>query len=128
MRFKSCRLVITGSCLSNSFSYTRQYFTKIFKQKDNLTVVLKLDSRIQRFLNIALFLVGPQLLLLSNRLIAEEKQNVTVTCTATGQPQPGITWSRAVGSLPKDRTDVRNGALTIYEVTKKTVGYTFVRQ
>jgi len=65
---------------------------------------------------------GPQLLLSSNRLIAEEKQNVTVTCTVTGQPQPGITWSRAVGSLPKDRTDVRNGALTIYEVTKKDGG------
>ena len=66
--------------------------------------------------------VGPQLLLLSNRLMAEEKQNVTIACTATGQPQPSITWSKSVGSLAKTRTTVKNGALIIYEVTRKDGG------
>jgi len=65
---------------------------------------------------------GPQLFLSSNRLMAEEKQNVTIACTATGQPQPSITWSKSVGSLPKDRIDVKKGALTIYEVTRKDAG------
>ena len=54
--------------------------------------------------------------------MAEEKRNVTVTCTATGQPQPSITWSRAVGSLPEGRTEVINGTLTIHEVARKDRG------
>ena len=54
--------------------------------------------------------------------MAEEKQNVTITCTATGQPQPSITWSKAVGRLAIARTKVKNGALTIYEVTRKDGG------
>ena len=66
--------------------------------------------------------VGPQLSLSSNRLIAKEKQNVTLACTATGQPQPSITWSKAVGSLPEDRTAVKNRALTIYEATRNDGG------
>ena len=35
--------------------------------------------------------------------MAEEKQNVTIACTATGQPLPSITWSKSVGSLAEDR-------------------------
>ena len=66
--------------------------------------------------------VPPQLSLSSNRLIAEEKQNVTIACTATGQPLPGTMWSRAVGSLPEDKTEVKNGSLTINSVTRKDAG------
>ena len=54
--------------------------------------------------------------------MAEEKQNITIACTATGQPLPSITWSRAVGSLPEDRTEVKSGSLTIYSVTRKDAG------
>ena len=69
------------------------------------------------------FLVAPRLLLSTNRLMAEEKQNVTITCTATGQPQPSITWSKAVGSLPKNKTNMENlGSLTIYKVARKDGG------
>ena len=67
-------------------------------------------------------LADPQLFLSSNRLIAEEKQNVTIACNATGQPQPSITWSKAFGSLPKDKAAVKNGALTIYHVAKNDGG------
>ncbi len=67
-------------------------------------------------------IVPPQLSLSSNRLMAEEKQNVTIACTATGQPLPSVTCSRAVGSLPEDRTEVMNGTLTIYSVTRNDAG------
>ena len=54
--------------------------------------------------------------------MAEEKQNITIACTATGQPLPSITWSRAVGSLPEDKTEVKSGSLTIYSVKRKDGG------
>ena len=54
--------------------------------------------------------------------MAEEKQNVTIACTATGQPLASITWSKSVGSLPEDRTEVMNGSLTIYSATRKDAG------
>ena len=54
--------------------------------------------------------------------MAEEKQNVTIACNATGQPQPSITWSKAFGSLPKEKAAVKNGALTIYHVAKNDGG------
>ena len=66
--------------------------------------------------------VVPKLLLSSNRVLAEEKQNVSIACNATGQPQPSTTWSKLIGSLPKERTKVMNGALTIYNVSKKDSG------
>ena len=66
--------------------------------------------------------VTPQISLSSQTLMTEEKQNITFACTATGQPQPSITWSKSVGSLPKGRNEVIKGALIIYNVTKKDRG------
>ena len=66
--------------------------------------------------------VGPLLSLSSNRLIAEEEQNVTIACKATGQPSPKMTWTKAVGSLPGDRIKMQDGILKIYSVTKKDGG------
>ena len=57
----------------------------------------------------------------SNRLVAEEGQNITIACSATGQPRPNIQWSKSIGSLP-DRTTVKNGALKIHNVKKEDGG------
>ena len=54
--------------------------------------------------------------------MAEENQNVTIAYTATGQPLPSVTWSKAVGSLPEHRTEVKNGTLTIYNARRKDGG------
>ena len=54
--------------------------------------------------------------------MAEEKKNVTIVCTATGQPLPSVTWSKSVGSFPENRIEVKNRTLTIYNVTKKDGG------
>ena len=57
--------------------------------------------------------------------MAEEKQNIYIACTATGQPFPSITWSKSVGNVPEKRTEVMNGNLTIHNVTKNDGG-TFI--
>ena len=54
--------------------------------------------------------------------MAEEQQNVSMTCTAIGKPRPKITWSKAVDRFPDGKAVVRNGQVTLYNVTRKERG------
>jgi len=55
-------------------------------------------------------------------VIIEEGQNVSMLCKATGQPRPRVTWRKAFGHVPKGRTSVVDGNLTIMGVTKADGG------
>ena len=66
--------------------------------------------------------VAPQVLLSFKTKLAEEKQNVTIACNVTGQPQPDIKWSKSGGTMPKSRNGVKNGVLTIYNVAETDRG------
>ena len=58
-------------------------------------------------------------------MLAQENENVAITCNATGQPLPQITWSKSVGTLPKSRTYLSNGVIRIRQV-KKTDSGTYI--
>ena len=47
---------------------------------------------------------------------------MTLHCKATGLPIPTITWRRAFGSLPKGKTAVADGNLTIRNIAKTDKG------
>jgi len=55
-------------------------------------------------------------------VIAEEGQTVSLVCKATGQPTPTVTWRKAFGQLPKEKTTVVDGNLTILNITKADGG------
>ena len=57
-------------------------------------------------------------------MMAEEGQNINISCSATGQPQPIITWSKAIGDLPVGAV-VSSTALKINKV-KNQDGGTYV--
>ena len=55
-------------------------------------------------------------------VIVEEGENVTLLCKASGRPTPTVTWVRALGHLPKGKTAVIDGKLTIQNVAKADSG------
>ena len=73
-------------------------------------------------LSLKMFTVAPEIILSSNEVLAVGKQDVSIACSASGQPHPIVTWSKAFGTLPMDRTKAIDGTLTIYNVTKKDRG------
>ena len=55
-------------------------------------------------------------------VIVEEGQNVNLVCQATGQPTPTVTWRKAFSQLPKIKTRVVDGTLTILNIAKADGG------
>ena len=47
---------------------------------------------------------------------------MSLVCQATGQPTPTVTWSKAFSQLPKEKTTVVDGNLTILNITKADGG------
>ena len=55
-------------------------------------------------------------------IVAEVGESVRLQCKATGLPKPTITWRRAFGSLPRGKTAVDDGKLTIRNIAKADSG------
>ena len=55
-------------------------------------------------------------------VIVEEGENVNLVCKASGLPIPTVTWQKPLGHLPRGKTTVIDGNMTILGVTKEDRG------
>lgn len=55
-------------------------------------------------------------------VIVEEGENVNLECKASSLPMPTMTWLKAFGHLPRGKTTVIDGNMTILSVTKDDRG------
>ena len=55
-------------------------------------------------------------------VMVEEGENITLQCKTSGVPIPIVTWQKAFSRVPKKKTAVENGSLTILKVEKADGG------
>ena len=56
------------------------------------------------------------------KIVYGEGETLTLNCSAEGDPQPVISWRREGGQLPRDRTVMTDGLLTIKDLRKEDAG------
>ena len=56
-------------------------------------------------------------------ILARLGDTLTLNCSATGDPQPVISWRKQGGHLPVGRNQQIDGALVIRDITKNDTGY-----
>ena len=56
-------------------------------------------------------------------IFAPSGSALTLNCSATGDPQPVISWRKQGGHLPVGRNQQINDALVIRDITKNDTGY-----
>ena len=67
--------------------------------------------------------VGPKMINVPSRfLLINEDAVASLNCQAFSYPPPVITWTRALGALPKGRSSVKNGVLTIQDFSVADTG------
>ena len=54
--------------------------------------------------------------------MVEEGENITLKCKTGGVPTPIVTWQKAFSWVPKKKTAVKNGSLTILKLGKADGG------
>lgn len=73
-------------------------------------------------ISVLFFAVGAMITHKPSSIIVEEGQNAILQCKASGRPTPKITWRRALSHLPKGKTRVVDGNLTIVGVARSDSG------
>ena len=96
----------------------RSYLTFLYIKKNFYSHIDILVTTIVFFF----VLVRPSVTVHSKSIVAKEGNHVLITCNATVQPEPGITWIKSEGSLPESRTVIYNAELTILNVTLNDSG------
>ena len=76
----------------------------------------------QLSLPLGFYSVGASIIQKPSSVIVEEGHKVSLVCQATGQPTPTVTWRKAVGHMPNEKSRVLNGRLEIANVTKPDAG------
>ena len=67
--------------------------------------------------------VAPRLIKRPDRfLLIDEGTTATVTCKAFSRPPSIVKWARAFAALPKGKTSVKNGTLSIENFTEEDSG------
>lgn len=66
--------------------------------------------------------VGASIIQKPTSVIAEEGQDVTLVCQATGRPTPTVTWLKAVGHMSQERSRIIDGRLNLVNVSKTDGG------
>ncbi|XP_046583130.1 opioid-binding protein/cell adhesion molecule homolog [Haliotis rubra] len=104
------RMKITGKYNLNIFNVTQA------DEGEYVCQVTSTPPLIQRsFINITV----PSTVEMLNKTVDIEatlKDNVTLTCAATGKPKPTIVWSREDGSLPGGKKEMEGDTLTLTEL------------
>ena len=57
-----------------------------------------------------------------SKIVESIGANITLNCSATGDPQPVISWKRQSSQLPVGRSEQVDGALVIRDVQKEDAG------
>ena len=59
------------------------------------------------------------------KVIASPGDTMTLNCSATGDPQPVISWKRQGAQMPGGRSQQTNGALVLRNIKRNDAGYYF---
>ena len=107
--------LVSGEQIAEAETKSLSTTTVLFRTTFTRAIKLKLHFK---FLNQVIFLfsftVGPRLTEVPERfLVITEEAVASLTCEAFGYPPSVITWTRSLGSLPRRRSSIRNGTLTI---------------
>ncbi|XP_078352232.1 uncharacterized protein LOC144636904 [Oculina patagonica] len=100
-----CDAVVNSTCKNTNGSYICQCKDGLVKNKNG-----------------SLCGVGAVITQKPPSLIVEEGYNLSLVCQATGQPKPTVTWQKAYSHLPRGKTTVVDGILTICNITKADGG------
>ena len=69
------------------------------------------------------YISAPKVIISSSQITVNEFDTVSLTCSATGNPKPQLSWSKTTGSLPSNRIKTTaDGVMQIHDVRAEDTG------